>query len=241
MFYREEIYESLRAALLQRIYDKETTVRVQAVISLAKLSGTEDPADLAGEPSVIDVLIETLTYDPAAYVSCLSSLLHTNNAPIREVRRATLLNMPVTASTLVPILARTRDTDTTIRKLVYSSVLDPTNHRGEAVGIIHPRALTIAQRELIVRNGLGDRESVVRAAAAKLVTAWVEALSEDGAEDEKKPGNANAKTVEEDMVALLKMFDLTENSVAGDALLSVFTTRVDIFDGLQFGGKFLGM
>jgi len=64
---RGNIYTSLRTALLERIRDKESTIRVQATISLAKLSGIEDP--VAEEPAVIDVLLETLTYDPTAYVS----------------------------------------------------------------------------------------------------------------------------------------------------------------------------
>jgi condensin complex subunit 3 len=42
-------------------------VRIQAVIALSKLSGTEDPEDLdEGEPDVIDILTEILQFDPVA-------------------------------------------------------------------------------------------------------------------------------------------------------------------------------
>ena len=97
------------------------------------------------------------------------------------------------------------------------------------VGVSHPRALTIAQREQIVRNGLGDREDSVKNAAAKLVATWVDVVRADGVKPE-------AIDVEADVIAFLGLFDLTENSTAEDALLSVFKTRVDILDALEFGG-----
>lgn len=66
----EEIYTTLRTSLLGRIHDKETPIRVQAVIALSKLSGSEDPADLAdGDPSVIDVLKDVLAYDSSPSVT----------------------------------------------------------------------------------------------------------------------------------------------------------------------------
>jgi condensin complex subunit 3 len=59
----------LRSSLLDRVRDKESSVRVQAVIALSKLSASEDPADVTEDGSAInDVLTDTLVYDPAAYV-----------------------------------------------------------------------------------------------------------------------------------------------------------------------------
>lgn len=95
-------------------------------------------------------------------------------------------------------------------------------------GAAHPRALTIAQRELIVRNGLGDREPTVRAAAGKLVGAWVDAVSV----------GTKKVAVLEDVLAFLGTFDLRESAVVEDALLGVFVTRVDVFDSLEFDGVF---
>jgi condensin complex subunit 3 len=151
-----------------------------------------------------------------------------------------MLNIPLTPTTLSAILSRTRDTDTTNRKLVYSAVLEPhcdSGSNGQGIGIGHPRALTITQRELIVRNGLGDREGVVRSAAGSLVGAWVDVVA-DGDVKEKGKGR-DKRAIEQDVVALLKLFDLAENTVAEDALLSVFKGRVDVFDGLEFGGMCL--
>ncbi|KAH7929985.1 ARM repeat-containing protein [Leucogyrophana mollusca] len=209
----EDDYIRLRAALIERVHDKETFVRVQAVVALSKLCGSEDPTDVEdGEPTVIEVLLETLSCDPAA----------------SEVRRATLLNIPLSPMTLGAVLARTRDTDTVMRKLVYSAIFEAHCHDPEGgMGVVHPRALTIAQRELIVRNGLGDREPAVRSAAGSLVGTWVDA-----------PKVEEGKGADEDVVVFLKLFDLQESTVAEDALLSVFATRPDVLDHLEFGEPF---
>ena len=150
---------------------------------------------------------------------------------LSDVRRAALLNIPVTAQTLSSVLARMRDVDTTVRRLVYGSVLLAHAELPDDAmpGSAHPRALTIAQREQIVRNGLGDREPAVRAAAGKLVGAWVDVVSVG-----TKKG-----AILEDLLAFLGTFDLRESAVVEDALLSVFVTRVDVFDALEFDGAHL--
>lgn len=177
-----------------------------------------------------------------------------------EVRRAALLNIPVTPTSLPHILERTRDTDTITRKLVYHSVLEPNVLHNEQMGATHPRRLSIAQRELIVKNGLGDREPSVRAAAASLIGAWVDAVMEATVEEEsvaeaiikdeegedKKPdvdgekeGAKKKMVIETGVLGLLGLFDLEQASasVAANALLSVFTTRVDIFENIEFSGR----
>ncbi|KAF8548053.1 hypothetical protein OG21DRAFT_814500 [Imleria badia] len=213
----EDVYHVLRAALIERVHDKETNIRVQAAVALSKLCGSEDPSDVEDdEQTAIDVLFDTLGCDPAA-----------------EVRRAALLNMPIAQHTLPAILARSRDTDTVMRRLVYSAILENncTTADGSAMGSLHPRVLTIAQRELIIRNGLGDREPAVRAAAGSLLGVWV-----DVARGATKPEEGGA--VMDDLVAFLGLFDLNENTVAEDALLSIFATRIDIFDQLEFKDAF---
>ncbi|KAI6131286.1 nuclear condensing complex subunit [Pisolithus croceorrhizus] len=209
----EDVYMMLRAALIERVHDKETNVRVQAVVALSKLCGSEDASDVnEDEPTAVDVLLDTLACDPAA-----------------EVRRAALLNIPLAPHTLSVMLARTRDTDTVMRKLVYSQVLEnnclSTDHA--SMGAAHPRGLSISQRELIIRNGLGDREPAVRAAAGSLLGTWVDvARGPTKAEDDQ--------AIQKDVIALLKFLDLHESTIAEDALLSIFATRVDIFEHLEF-------
>jgi condensin complex subunit 3 len=60
----EDIYTELRAALMERVNDKETPVRVQAVIALSKLCGSEDPSEVSeGEQTVSDILMDILAHD----------------------------------------------------------------------------------------------------------------------------------------------------------------------------------
>ncbi|KAG6369856.1 hypothetical protein JVT61DRAFT_13416 [Boletus reticuloceps] len=152
----EDIYHILRAALMERIHNKETPIRIQAAVALSKLCGSEDPSDVEEDEQAIDVLLDTLSCDPAAYVPT-----------------ATLLNMPIAKHTLPCIVARSRNTNTIMCRLVYSAILENncTTLDGSA---LHSRVLAISQKELILRNGLGDREHAVRSAAGSLLGAWLE-------------------------------------------------------------------
>ncbi|KAG8985209.1 hypothetical protein FRB93_006052 [Tulasnella sp. JGI-2019a] len=187
----EELYLTMRSALLERVRDKEVAVRVQAVVSLGNLQEGDNPEELEeGEQSLTQVLVDILQYDPAP-----------------DVRRAALLNITATKDSLEAILSRTRDQDTTIRKILYAHVLS---------ALPHPKFLSIAQREEVVKNGLKDREPSVRAAAGRLVGTWVDLLG-GGLEE------------------LLTMFDLIgSEEVAQEALISAFVTRPDLFDAVTF-------
>lgn len=59
-----DLYEELRENLIQRLCDKETAIRAQCVIALARLSATEDPSELEeGAKSILELLTESLLYD----------------------------------------------------------------------------------------------------------------------------------------------------------------------------------
>ena len=63
----DDLYVTLRSSLLDRSRDKDTAVRVQAALGLAKLQDGEDEEDLEeGEESLAQVLLDLLRYDPAA-------------------------------------------------------------------------------------------------------------------------------------------------------------------------------
>ncbi|KAJ7178845.1 nuclear condensing complex subunit [Mycena crocata] len=210
----DEIYAALRVGLLDRIHDRESIIRVQVVLALAKLAGSDDPPE--GEQTVLQVLLDTLSSDTSA-----------------DVRRAALVNIPVGPDSLPALLARSRDTETVIRKLLYSTVLE-----GAATDSAKPSTLTIAQRELVVRNGLGDREHTVRAAAATLIGTWIDVIGDkikpeqelasrlgdvDIAKDEEKtPLGAEEKQRKtiETFTTFLRMFD------------------PDIFEDLHFGDMY---
>ena len=88
----DDSYQLLKEALLDRVHDKEATVRMQAVVALAKLQGADadsgdssssddDESDAESNPSSTDstqkvshVLVDVLTHDPAA---CVCSALST--------------------------------------------------------------------------------------------------------------------------------------------------------------------
>lgn len=180
-----------------------------------------------------------------------------------DVRRATLANLPINPRTIPAMLARTRDVDPVVRKLVYTSVLEPhcttsspspsssspsapseSEVLTETMGPTHPRVFSIEQRELVVRNGLGDREEGVKAAASKLVSTWLDVVrvgttsargstAARGGGDKEKEKDVD---VEGDIVAFLELFDLVENSTAEDALMCIFKSRNDILDALKLDG-----
>ncbi|KAJ4489926.1 nuclear condensing complex subunit [Lentinula aciculospora] len=214
----ESTYNQLRNNLIERLCDKEPLIRAHAAVALSKLVGTEDLEELRqGEKTCLDLLLECVQYDTAA-----------------EVRRAALINLPVTPETLPVIITRTRDTDTLTRKLAYSSVLEPK--------LGHPRHLTIAQREDIARVGLGDREGVVRVAAAKMITKWL-----DIAMSEPDPHGQIPQTwvgddggVMKGFINFLAFFDVVGPGevIAVDAMISVFTTRPTLLDAFVFNDDF---
>ena len=108
------------------------------------------------------------------------------------------------------MLSRVRDVDAVVRRTVYSPVLEQLDH---------PKQLTIAQRELVVRAGLRDRDKAVRASASKLMEAWLDALGGD-------------------VTKFIKLFDF-DLSVDDDwvpaehALLSLLRSRGGILDDLE--------
>ncbi|THH31051.1 hypothetical protein EUX98_g3136 [Antrodiella citrinella] len=213
----EDLFELLRSILLERLRDKESVVRVQAAISLCKISVADDPD---ASPSIAHLLIDSLQYDTSP-----------------DVRRAVLVTIPPGGNTTEAILTRTRDVDATVRRSVYGVALNPdAPGKDDAkpennIGATHPRTLTISQRELIVRNGLGDREEMVKAAATKLLTSWMDIVREH--EDDPKDVED-----ESNVTAFLRLFDLFQTSVPEDALLCVFAARPDVLDSLEFPPSF---
>jgi condensin complex subunit 3 len=147
-----------------------------------------------------------------------------------EVRRAALLQVPLTPSTLSAVLSRTRDTDALTRKLVYSAVLQSK--------LGHPRQLTIAQREQIVKDGLGDREPGVRVAAGKMVASWFDMVLTETDEAADVTWIGDDGGIMKGFVKFLSLFDVVGpgEAVAIDAMLSIFVTRPDISDVFIFPG-----
>ncbi|WBW74794.1 condensin complex non-SMC subunit Cnd3 [Schizosaccharomyces osmophilus] len=141
----DDIYSILREKLLDRVVDRESFVRLEAVIALSRLQ--EDTQE--EENDVRNMLLFLLQNDPSP-----------------DVRRAVLLNIEVSKATLPFILERARDVDATNRKCVYSKVVPK-------IGDF--RYLSIKKRVRILKWGMNDRdESVQQAAANMLAYQWIE-------------------------------------------------------------------
>ncbi|EMD32178.1 hypothetical protein CERSUDRAFT_143953 [Gelatoporia subvermispora B] len=213
----EDTFSQLLYVLEERIRDKEPSIRAHAVCAFAKLLGGEDPDQLPDdEPSILDILLHTLCYDPAA-----------------EVRRAALLHIPLTPSSLSAVLTRTRDVDTLIRKITFALLRPPSpssssapKKSAPAPPLTHPRQLVLEQREHAVRDGLGDREDVVRVVAGQMIGAWFDVVREE-------TGGKVMPGLEE----FLQLFDAVVPDglgVAVDALKCLFVTRSDVLRGVKF-------
>ncbi|KAJ2934154.1 hypothetical protein H1R20_g2926, partial [Candolleomyces eurysporus] len=211
----EDTYSLLREGLIERLNDKETLIRAHAAAALSKLVGSEDPEEMEeGEQSVLDILLEVLATDSAA-----------------EVRRASLLNVPLTPATIGTVLKRTRDVDTTTRKIMYTAVLPKLGH---------PRQLSLVQREQVIKDGLGDREPGVRVAAGKLLTKWFDVIlaEADAAQEDDALGawEGDDSGLMKGLIRFLSLFDVIGSGevIAVDTLTSIFVTRPDIAEAFAF-------
>ncbi|PWN36390.1 uncharacterized protein FA14DRAFT_146761 [Meira miltonrushii] len=206
----DDLYETLKNALLIRMRDKEAPVRVHAIIAMAKLQGDEEQEDEEEEPDyedeerqdVTSLIIRAMRHDPSA-----------------EVRRAALFNLVPTPNTFPYVLERLRDTDTVNRRCVYLGSLSNAV-LGQPTCKVDPTTEDWAH---IVKVGLGDRESSVVRATKKLIASWTDAVmgSGDGCEN------------------LLDRFNLTDAPEAAKMTLkAAFEARPALLDTVNFNEEF---
>ncbi|KAI3620593.1 hypothetical protein CBS9595_002560 [Malassezia furfur] len=136
--------------LLERITDRESAVRVQAAVALARLQGDDED-----DTSTTRLLLHLLRHDPSA-----------------EVRRAALFNLTASPATLPYILERLQDVDATNRRCVYLGSLKMLADEEHGLGLGEH---AVAE---VVRIGLHERDPSVKKAARKLVHHWLETVAE---------------------------------------------------------------
>ncbi|KAF5357042.1 hypothetical protein D9756_006730 [Leucocoprinus leucothites] len=206
-----EIYESLRENLIERLSDKESSTRAQTVAALSRLSAIEDPNEIEeGEKSILELLAEVLVYDDEA-----------------EVRRAALVNAPLNRTTVDVILSCSRDVDLLTRKLLYSGVLYSK--------LDSPRSLTLVQREKVIKDGLGDREGAVRAAASKLIMKWFDLVHAEVPNEQVGTWEGDDGGVMRALVRFLELFDVVGGEqIALDALNAIFVVKPEFLDVFTF-------
>lgn len=139
-------------------------------------------------------------------------------------------------------MRQARDKDTSIRKLVYGQVLKKAITKDvdgvKEPGPTHPTALSLSDMESIIKKGLRDREDGPRQAAASLVNEWVKTYEREL----PKPEPDQTHRAEIGVISLLERFDIVERKaedleVVEILLESIFSSRKDIADGLNFGGE----
>ncbi|KAK9372420.1 nuclear condensing complex subunit [Lipomyces chichibuensis] len=194
----DDLFQELRSAFARRLHDKESSVRVQAVIGLSRLQGTDDE----DEPEPITELL-------------LNSLQHDSKA---DVRKAVLLNLDRSNITTPYALERARDVDTSTRRCVYARVLSD-------IGDF--RLLSIGMREKVLSWGLNDRDASVRNAAVKaFATGWLENTGNDILELLERLDVLNSNVAEQAMKELFRYRpDLMKNLRFPDTLWENLTAE----------------
>ncbi|KAJ1921228.1 chromosome condensation complex Condensin, subunit G [Mycoemilia scoparia] len=187
----ESLYIELVKKLSDRIRDKESSIRVHAAISLSKLQGSDDSAE--GQ-AVTKRLLRLLHYDPNA-----------------EVRRAVLLNIAKTKTTLPYILERASDVDVTNRKYFFLRVLP----------VVDFRALSIESREKVLTAGINDRDPNVKQACVRML------------------GETWLQTVDQNLLELIESLDVVDSPIADDAIKALFQTYPEIPNNLTFNDEIL--
>ena len=124
----DDIWKIFRIKMTERLFDKESVVRVHAIHSMARLQGLAVEED--SELTILDIFMDLMQHDPSA-----------------DVRKAALLQIDVNPKSLPFVLERRRDVDVGIRKVFYSKKMQE----------IDVLSLTIQQRDEILNSGLTDR------------------------------------------------------------------------------------
>uniref|UniRef100_A0A8D2DBE3 Non-SMC condensin I complex subunit G n=1 Tax=Sciurus vulgaris TaxID=55149 RepID=A0A8D2DBE3_SCIVU len=100
--------------------------------------------------------------DECPVVNAYATLIENDSNP--EVRRAVLSCIAPSAKTLPKIVGRTKDVKEAVRKLAYQVLAEK----------VHMRAMSIAQRVMLLQQGLNDRSDAVKQAVQKhLLQGWL--------------------------------------------------------------------
>ncbi|KAH0298992.1 ARM repeat-containing protein, partial [Aureobasidium melanogenum] len=217
----DQMFHLLRLALLKRIHDKESSVRMHAIYGLSRLAAELDE----------DEQDEDSDDDDDASSGVLEKLLNVlQNDPSAEVRRALLLNLPLTPTTLPYLLERARDLDAATRRALYARLLP-------ALGDF--RHLSLTHREKLLRWGLRDRDETVRKATARLFRErWIEDCAalpaatapEEETDDGKKKAGVT-KAAEPSLDALLELLERIDVANSGNAGGVALEAMSEFWDG----------
>lgn len=232
----DELYSAIRNELIRRLHDKVPAIRLEAVIALGRIVESEMDDDQDEKDSDSDS-----DYEAGLLEKLLDVLQNDSNA---DVRRALLLNLPITPTTLPYLLERARDRDAPTRRALYSRLLPKLGDF---------RHLSLSMREKLLRWGLRDRDEKVRQATARLFSErWIEdcANTRDHANETQLDGEQQHKPAEKPVVEasipalleLLERIDImnsgAENGIGLDAMKEFWAARPDYVDAVNFDDDF---
>ncbi|KAL6452908.1 YCG1 Condensin complex subunit 3 [Candida maltosa Xu316] len=128
-----------------------------------------------------------------------------------EVRRAALMNLLKTRDTIPTLLERARDPNFINRRLVYSKI-------SRELGDLD--AIDFENREYLLKWGLNDRDPSVQMAAAKMLsTYWYDSVNQD-------------------ILELIDRLNVTESSIAEQALSVFFKTKPELLKNITIDESF---
>ena len=139
----EQLFVALHFSLNRRLYDKESMVRIQAVIAISRFQNFDEI-----EEGQINKASESLV-----------NALNHDESP--EVRRAALLNLLKSPSTTPELFKRARDVNAINRRLVFSRIAK------ELPSFLE---LDASIRTELLKWGLNDRDESVRLAAISMLS-----------------------------------------------------------------------
>lgn len=149
----EQLFSALKYSLNRRLYDRESVVRIQAVVAMSRFQYYEGSNSLKMSQ---------------ATKSLVNALKH-DDSP--EVRRAALLNLVKSPQSVPELVERARDVNLINRRLVFSRISK------ELPSFVE---LDLTLKENILKWGLNDREPSVRAAAVGLlIKHWLPQVNDD--------------------------------------------------------------
>jgi condensin complex subunit 3 len=232
----DELYGAIRNELIRRLHDKVPAIRLEAVTALGRLveSEMDDNPDEKDSDSDSD-------YEAGLLEKLLDVLQNDSNA---DVRRALLLNLPITPTTLPYLLERARDRDAPTRRALYSRLLPKLGDF---------RHLSLSMREKLLRWGLRDRDEKVRQATARLFSErWIEDCANtkdhanetqlDGEQQPEQPEKPIAEASIPALLELLERIDImnsgAENGIGLDAMREFWASRPDYVDAVNFEDDF---
>ena len=231
----DDLYGVIRHEFMKRLHDKVPAIRLEAVIALGRLVENEMDDDPDEKDSDSDS-----DYEAGLLEKLLDVLQNDSNA---DVRRALLLNLPITPTTLPYLLERARDRDAPTRRALYSRLLPKLGDF---------RHLSLSMREKLLRWGLRDRDEKVRQATARLFSErWIEdcANTKDHANETQLDGEQQQETEkpppEASIPALLELLERidimnagAENGVGLEAMKEFWAGRPDYVDAVNFEDEF---